>query len=97
MRDEVVGVTDGTEQAPGTLILVDYGTRETWHHSVSFDKWEHATACGQAIGCGATNEVRMDISEWFDLETHRCCDECAGSVCSLAPGNERRQEGDPDV
>lgn len=89
--------SDGTEQAPGTLILVDYGTRETWHHSVSFDKWEHATACGQAIGCGATNEVLMNISEWFDLQTRRCCDECAGSVRSRVSGTDRSTLGEEET
>lgn len=84
--------SNGTEQAPGTLILVDHGTRETWHHSVSFDGDEHATACGQGISCSAVNEVQMNISEWFDLETRRCCDECAGSVRSLATNDEQEEK-----
>jgi hypothetical protein len=55
--------SDSTEQAPGTLIHVDHGSRETWHHSVAFNGYEHETACGLAVGCGATNEVRMEIAD----------------------------------
>ena len=88
-----VGATDGgTEQAPGTLILVNHGCRTTWHHSVSFDGsnqgHDHGTACGQAIDCDAIKEVRMELAEWNDLDKKSCCDECAGSVRSLAPNTE---------
>jgi hypothetical protein len=77
-------MTDATDSAPGTLILVDHGSRMTWHHSVSFDGYEHGTACGQGVS-HAVDEVRMDLEEWADLDAASCCDECAGSVRSLVP------------
>lgn len=83
-------MSEATEDAPGTLILVDHGSRETWHHSVAFDGYTHSTACGQGIGAGsATLEVRMEIADWHDLDSRDCCDECAGSVRSLQPDTER--------
>jgi len=77
---------DDTEQAPGTLIHVDHGPRETWHHSVAFDGYQHETACGQAVDCDEFDELRMDIAEWDDLNSKHCCDECAGAVRSLHTG-----------
>jgi len=75
-----------SEQAPGTLIRVDNGRRDTWHHSVAFDGYRHETACGMAVD--EVGEVEMDLSEWFDREEFRC-DECAGSVRSLCPDSDR--------
>jgi hypothetical protein len=77
--------SEPTPDAPGTAIRVDHGARETWHHSVAFDGYEHETACGQGIGPAPVLDVEMDVSAWPDLEgmTAGCCDECAGSVRSL--------------
>ena len=86
---------EATESAPGTLILVDHGSRTTWHHSVVFNGYEHETACGRAVGCGATDEVRLEIADWHDLDRKSCCDECAGSVRSLSPDAEYLDGGDP--
>ena len=81
-----------SESAPGTLILVDHGSRLTWHHSVSFDGREHGTACGQGVS-DAVDEVRLDILEWANLDKTSCCDECAGSVRSLVPTLEPTRVG----
>jgi hypothetical protein len=82
-----------SEFYPGTLILVDHGSRTTWHHSVSFNGREHGTACGQGVGPDPIDEVRLNISEWHDLEGTSRCDECAGSVRSLVPRTERTRVG----
>lgn len=78
-----------TKDAPGTLIRVDHGTRQTWHHSVAFDGYTHGTACGQAVDCDEFDELRMDLSDWSDFDPQECCDECAGSVRSLCPELDR--------
>ena len=83
MSDDDVTYPDDSEQAPGTLILVDHGSRKTWHHSVHFDGYDHGTACGMAVDCDDVRHVCIDLSEWSDLDTSECCDECAGSVRSL--------------
>ena len=81
-----------TDQATGTLIRVNHGAREMWHHSVEFDGYEHETACGQSFECHEVNCVLLEISAWGDIYKQRCCDECAGSVRSLSPGGERDAE-----
>jgi hypothetical protein len=85
-------MTDPTESYPGTLILVNHGSRTTWHHSVSFDGREHGTACGQGVGPDPIDEVCLNIEEWDHLDG-RSCDECAGSVRSLASGTDRSDGG----
>lgn len=83
----------GSERAPGTLIHVDHGSRETWHHSVWFDGVQtHETACGQYVNCDEFDDLRMDISDWPDLDPKDCCDECAGSVRSLSTDTEQDGE-----
>ncbi len=78
------GGTTNYGPAEGTLIRVDHGDRKTWHHSVSFDGYEHETACGQVLTCDRFDELRREIADWDDLESTACCDECAGSVRSMA-------------
>jgi hypothetical protein len=73
----------GTEQATGAIIRRPGSGQTDWHHSVEFDGYEHATACGETVDCDDIQQVKMDLAEWANFAPRECCDECGASIRSI--------------
>lgn len=86
-------------ESKGTLIRVEGADSYQWHHSVEFDGVEgvHETACGMEVDTDRISTVEMDIEEWGNLDSRRCCNDCGESVQSMIPRKRDEEMGVEEI